>query len=128
MGNTHEFHRLGHFGQNCFFRPLQLQRSKRDLVKDRGVEELHIRILEDQRDPAAKGQGVVIALEEFGGQPLAVEAYRAFGCEVQGIENAQQGRFSRSVCAQQCDAFALRDLQRQSAQRGNAIVLEARVL
>ena len=63
----------------------------------------------DQRYPAAKGQSVVIALKEIGGQRLSVEEHRAFRGKVQGIENSQQCRFSRPVGAQQRDAFSVRD-------------------
>ncbi len=117
-----------HLGQDFLFRPAQLQRSKGNLIEDCRIEELHIGILKDQRDPASKCQRVVIALEEFGRQPLAIEDHRALRGKVQSVENSQQRGFSGTVRTQQSDALSLSDLQRESAERGNAVVFEARVL
>ena len=57
--------------QYLFLRPLQLQRREGDFVEHRGIEQLHIGILEDQRHAPPKGKCEVVALKQLGGQLLA---------------------------------------------------------
>ena len=106
MSDTHELQRFCYPGQYFFLRPLQLQGREGDLIEDGGIEKLHIRVLEDQRHPGAKGKREAIVCEVFRRQGLSGEADYALRGKTQTVQKAQQRGLARTVRAHQCDALA----------------------
>src|SRR5271156_1433870 len=127
MSDTHELQRFRYRGQYFFLRPLQLQGREGDFVEDGGIEELYVRILEDQRHPGAKGKREAIVGQVFRRQGLSGEADYALRGKTQTVQKAQQRGLARAVRAHQCDALAFRHLERKSAERGNTVVIIAHV-
>src|SRR6185369_15124063 len=65
LRDAHELHGLANAPQNLIAGPLQLQRPERDLIEDRGIEYLHIGILEHQCDLATKPEREPVPLQSL---------------------------------------------------------------
>ena len=54
MGESHRFQESNHLRADFIVRPAQLQGRKSQLVEDPGIEKLHVRVLKNESDAAAK--------------------------------------------------------------------------
>lgn len=108
--------------QDFVLLPAKLQRAERQFVEDGRVEKLHVGILENQADASAKGEmnrvlGQCVLAERF-----AKRLHLAGTGKAQRVEQAQQRRFSRAVGAEQGNALAPADTQRNAVQRRHVLI------
>src|SRR3954447_6377954 len=85
----------------------ELERTKGDVVVDRGVEELDVRILEDQSHLSMKPKSVLT-----GDNRLDVAAQRhhhPFRWANQPVEQLEQGRLATAVRSEESDLLAPKD-------------------
>src|SRR5579885_2312713 len=101
------------------FRPAQLQRAEGDFIKDRGIKELYVRILENQPDLLAELEREGVIGEAFLRQFGAMKLHLARSGEIEAIENPKQRGFSRSVRAYKSYAAARRNGEREFVQGCN---------
>ena len=90
VGDLHFRHCGLHAVGDAFFWPAHLERAEGDLVKNRRVEKLDVGVLKNHADPPPEikcerlaGQG---CLRELG----AIKGNRAFGGELQAVEQAEK--------------------------------------
>ena len=102
---------LVHALANDIGRPAELQRSKRELIEDRGIEQLGIGILKHQAHTAAEIERERLILEMLFGERLPAEVDRTGFGKAEAIEKAQQGGFPRPIGPQQRDPLAGGDRQ-----------------
>jgi len=71
--NFHQIERFGDAPDDFLFGHAELQGPKRDLIEDRGIEELNVGILKNKSNPAAKIEGESVVLELAPMKRLAME-------------------------------------------------------
>ena len=90
----------------------EIERAEGNILDHAGREQLAIRVLENQPDPAAQRIQAPAAVIDR----LAGKAHAAGGRPQQGVEVLQQGGFARAVAAEQRIAAAAADGQRAAVE------------
>jgi hypothetical protein len=107
---------------------LQLQGSVGDLVEYRGIEELDIRILKDERYASPEIQEKFLLLKMLFGERVAFEFDRTGRGEIERIQDSQERGFARAVGAEQGNPIPCFDVERESTDRRDRFVGEADIL
>ena len=127
MANRHRGQSTFNLAHQVVALPLQLQRTKRDLVEYRWVEQLNVRVLEDKGDVAAETEREPLVLQANTVDGFPSEEEFASRREAEGVQNSQQGGLAGAVCAQQRDSFPRGDREGEPMQGRNALIVETQI-
>jgi hypothetical protein len=104
------------------------KRTVCDFVEYRGIEELDIRILKDERYASPEIQKEFFLLKELFGERVAFEFDRTGRGKIERIQNSQERGLAGAVGAEQRNPIPCFDVERESADRRDRFVGEADVL
>src|SRR5438067_6576231 len=101
---------------NLLLRPPKLKRSESDLVENRRVEELHIRVLKHQTNPLPEVEREAVVFELLLCQRHAAESNVPALRKIESVEQSKQSRFPGTVRTQKGDSFPATHKHGQAVQ------------